>query len=98
MKVTNITESQQLHEAYTEDMPSKFTDYIEGPGIVKRKWCTKLLVFNREGKPMHTEKWFITYRNNELIYNAKGDWVNLDMFDKNESYCDKILLFEEENE
>lgn len=96
MKVTNITESQQLHEAYTEDMPSKFYDDIEGVGSVKRKWCTKLLVFNREGKPMHTEKWFITYRNNELIYNTKGDWVNLDMFDKNESYCDRILLFEEE--
>lgn len=96
MKVTNITNSKQLHDAYTEDKQSKFSDYMEGFGIVKRKWCTKLIVFDREGEPLTTDKWFITHTNNELIYNTKGDWVNLDMFDKGESYCKTIMLFEEE--
>ena len=98
MKITTITNSQQLHDAYIDDKQSKFTDYIEGVGIVKRKWCTKRLVFDREGKVITTDKWFITHMNNELIYNTKGDWVNLDMFDKGESYCKTIVLFEEESE
>ena len=98
MKITTIINSQQLHDTYTADKQSKFTDYIEGVGIVKRKWCTKRLVFDREGKVITTDKWFITHMNNELIYNTKGDWVNLDMFDKGESYCKTIVLFEEEEE
>lgn len=98
MKVTDIIKSQQLHVAYTAEVQSKFPDYLEGVGIVKRKWCTKILVFNRRGVPIVTDRWFITHTNNELIYNTKGDWVNLDMFDKNESYCNRILLFEEEEE
>ena len=97
MKITNITNSQQLHDAYTDDKQSRFTDYIDGVGIVKWKWCTKLIVLERNGKPIATDKWFITHTNNELIYNAKGDWVNLDMFDKSESYCKTIMLFEEES-
>lgn len=97
MKVTEIKTAAQLWEYYTEDTPTKATDFKEGVGIVKRKACTKLLVFDHAGKVETTNKWFITYRNNELIFDIKGnDWINLNMFEKGESYCKELLLIEED--
>lgn len=99
MKITSITTGQQLHDAYTEDKQTKSVDYLEGVGIVNRKACTKTLVFEREGKMLTTNNWFITHTNNELIYDIlANDWINLDMFDKGESYCKEILLIEEDED
>lgn len=97
MKVTKIESSKQLWDAYTEDVDTKATEYSEGLGIVNRKAkaCTKTLVIERDGKVITTKRWFITWTYNELIYDIKGNnWVNLDMFDNRESYCDEILLIE----
>lgn len=95
MKITQIKTAAKLWEAYTEDVPTKATDFKEGDGIIKRHACTKLLVFDRAGKVETTNEWFITYRNNELIFDIRGnDWINLNMFEADESYCKELLLIE----
>lgn len=95
MNVIKIETSKQLWDAYTEDIQTKATDYMEGFGIVKRMACTKTLVIKRYDEITTTQKWFITWGENELIYDIKGNnWVNLDMFEKGESYCKSILLIE----
>ena len=96
MKITPIKSAAQLWEAYTEDTPTKATEFKEGVGIVKRKACTKLLVFDHSGIVKTTNEWFITYKRNELIFDIKAnDWINLEMFETGESYCKDLLLIEE---
>lgn len=97
MKITEIKNSKQLLDSYTEDKKTKAVDLMEGVGLVKRMACTKLLVLERDGKIITSNKWFVTWKENELIYDIKNnDWVNMDMFDRGESYCSKILLIEED--
>lgn len=99
MRITQIKTAAQLWEAYTEDYKTKATDFKEGAGIVKRFACTKLLVFDHSRTVKTTNEWFITYRNNELIFNIKeNDWINLNMFETGESYCKELLLIEEDNQ
>ena len=95
MLVTPIINSKQLWDAYSGDVETNATDYAEGFGIIKRKACTKTLVIERDGEAITTRRWFITRSNNELIYDIDGNnWVNLDMFERGESYCKEILLIE----
>lgn len=99
MKITSIKAAKQLWDNYTEDEPSEAIDYKDGVGMVERRVCTKALVFNRDGKILTTTEWFITYGENELIYDIESNyWVNLNMFEKGESYCKEILLIEEDAE
>lgn len=93
MKVTSIKTAQQLIDAHTKDRKTAKKGFLNGVGLVNYHACTKTLVIERDGKTIASNKWFITYEENELIYDIKGNnWVNLNMFENGESYCKEILL------
>lgn len=94
MKFRKIEKSSELHDIYT---PDKETEAYNDDGVVAGG-CEKVLVIRVKGKLISTSNWFITKRNNELIYEIeKNDWVNLTMFDNGESVCDEIYyIYEEE--
>lgn len=87
MKIEN---SKELHDIYT---PDKLTDvfyFLDGTAFYPSA-CTKLLIIKRDEKLIATTAWFITNKNNELIYDIENnDWVNLNMFDDGDSYCKEI--------
>lgn len=59
--------------------------------MVERMACNKTLVLRVGDKIITTNSWFITYVNNELIYDHEtNDWVNLNMFDEKNSVCTEI--------
>ena len=90
MKFVKINNSKELHSIYTPDKWTGKIDYINGVETEVFA-CVKPMIIEREGVPITTSEWFITSMNNELIYDVGYNrWVNLDMFDRGESYCSEI--------
>lgn len=93
-----LTTSRAVHDTYTPDVPTQQVDHKNGT-LFHPSACTKMLLIERDGQTFSTTNWFITESNNELIYDIDGNnWVNLDMFNKGESYCKGIYLVNPENE
>lgn len=88
-EISLVRIEDQIHLAKYENPSQKFHGHMVTTDTP--------IMFMREGKLVHSDKWFIN-ENRELIYDVKhNNWVNLEMYAERQSYAKDIFVVETVN-
>lgn len=99
MKLKQLHSADDVQAIYTPDKPTHSLDFDSDIGLFRPMACTTPLFIKRDKGLIIATEWFITKQHNELIYDIeKNNWVNLDLFEAGDSYCNGLFTLDLENE